>query len=68
MFREHCTAETAMVPINCLSRREAVAIIAAAKFAGRPDRLVVIEARQPGIDAADGEAEDAAVAELWQAV
>jgi len=57
-----------MTPINYVSRREAIAIIAAAKSAGIPDRQAVIEARQAGIDAADGLANDEAIADLWQAV
>ncbi len=57
-----------MIPINCLSRQEAIEVIAAAKFAGVPDRGAVIEARQKGVDAADGPANDEAIAELWRAV
>jgi len=57
-----------MIPINYLSRQEAIEVIAAAKFAGVPDRGAVIEARQKGVDAADGPANDEAIAELWRAV
>jgi hypothetical protein len=57
-----------MIPINYLSRREAAAMIAAAKFAGLPDRPGVTEARLEGIDAADGLAIDEAIVELWRAV
>jgi hypothetical protein len=62
------TREAAMIPINCLSRQEAIEVIAAAKFAGVPDRGAVIEARQKGVDAADGPANDEAISELWRAV
>jgi hypothetical protein len=57
-----------MTPINYLSLREAIDIVASAKFAGIPDRPAVIEARQAGFDVADGLARDEAVAELWRAV
>ena len=57
-----------MTPINYLSLREAIDIVASAKFAGVPDRPAVIEARQAGFDVADGLARDEAVAELWRAV
>jgi hypothetical protein len=57
-----------MIPIGYLSRHQAIAVIAAAKFAGVPDRSAVIEARQAGHDPADGVANDDAIAELWRAV
>lgn len=57
-----------MTPLGFVSRREAMEILAAAKFAGTPDRQAVIEVRQSGIDAADGLAKDEAIADLWQAV
>jgi hypothetical protein len=57
-----------MIPISYLSRQEAIEVIAAAKFAGVPDRGAVIEARQKGIDAGDLLANDEAIAELWRAV
>jgi hypothetical protein len=57
-----------MIPINYLSRQEAAAIIAAAKFAGMPDQPAVTEARLNGIDAVDGGAIDKAIAEIWRAV
>jgi len=34
-----------MIPIDYLSRHEAASIIAAAKFAGTPDRAAVLQAR-----------------------
>ena len=55
-----------MIPINYLSREEAIEVIAAAKFAGVPDRGAVIEARQTGVDAVDRLANDEAIAELWR--
>jgi hypothetical protein len=57
-----------MIPVNYVSRREAAGIIAAAKWSGVPDQPAVIEARLAGFDAADGLAEDEAIAELWHAV
>src|SRR5258708_5383572 len=57
-----------MTPINYLSLREAIDIVASAKFAGIPDRPAVIEAKQAGFDVADGLARDESVAELWRAV
>ncbi|WP_338824808.1 hypothetical protein [Bradyrhizobium septentrionale] len=57
-----------MTPIEYLSRREAIEIIAAAKCAGVPDRDVVSEMRQNGIDVEDGKANDDANAEIWSAV
>jgi hypothetical protein len=53
-----------MIPINYLSRHDAVRLLVAAKFAGVPDRPVVLEARQQGYDPADGQANDDATAEL----
>jgi hypothetical protein len=57
-----------MTPIEYLSRREAVEIIADAKFAGVPDREVVSEMRQSGIDVQDGQSNEDATAEIWRAV
>jgi hypothetical protein len=57
-----------MTPINYVSRREAIEIIAAAKFAGVPDRDDVIDLRQKGVDVTDGKANDDAAAEIWKAV
>jgi hypothetical protein len=57
-----------MVPIEYLSRREAVEIIARAKFTGVPDRSDVTDIRQHGIDVEDGKANDETVAEIWKAV
>ena len=57
-----------MIPINYISRREAVEIITAAKLSGILDRTAVIEARLAGVDAADGLAADEAIVELWRAV
>src|SRR4051812_38732132 len=57
-----------MTPTNYVSRPEAIKIIAAAKFAGTPDRDVVVDLRQIGLDVTDGRASDDATAELWNAV
>jgi hypothetical protein len=57
-----------MIPIESLSTREAVEIIAGARFAGAPDSDVVSDMRQNGIDVEDGKATDDAAAEIWRAV
>jgi hypothetical protein len=57
-----------MTPINYVSKKEAIEIIAAAKFAGMPDRDVAIDLRQKGIDVTDGKASEDAAAEIWNAV
>jgi hypothetical protein len=51
-----------------MSRLEAVDVIASSLVAGTPDRPQLTELRKKGIDAADGDAIDAANAELWRGV
>jgi hypothetical protein len=57
-----------LVPMGYMSRLEAVGVIARSLVAGTPDRPLLIELRNEGIDAADGCAIDAANAELWRGV
>ena len=57
-----------MTSISFVTRREAIEIVAAAKFAGVPDRPAVTDVRHKGVEVADGKATDEAVEELWKAV
>ena len=57
-----------LVPMGYMSRLEAVDVIASSLVAGTPDRPQLTELRKKGIDAADGDAIDAANAELWRGV
>jgi len=57
-----------LIPDGLLTIRDAAEKVAAAMYAGVPDRSLVTQFREQGFDVADGAAIDDATSEIWAAV
>src|SRR5258708_10973212 len=62
------TPMSRLIPDGFLTVRQAAERLAVGMYSGVPDRAVVQEARELGLDVADGAALDDAVSEIWAAV
>lgn len=59
---------TNLIPEGFLTVRNAAERIASALYSGQPDRPIVTQFRDQGLDVADGEAIENAISKIWSAV